>query len=73
MPIRLVAACITISICPPAWAGQVAEILEALSSRYDEILVGSPSVLDSADALTIGSHAGAVFVLTRTGVTAQTD
>jgi len=45
------------------------ELLETLSSRYDVVLVGSAPVLDSADALTIGSHAGAVFVLTRAGVT----
>jgi tyrosine-protein kinase Etk/Wzc len=44
-------------------------LLETLSSRYDVVLVGSAPVLDSADALTIGSHAGAVFVLTRAGVT----
>lgn len=45
------------------------ELLETLSSRYDVVLIGSAPVLDSADALTIGSHAGAVFVLTRAGVT----
>lgn len=45
------------------------ELLETLSSRYDVVLVGSAPVLDSADALTIGSHAGAVFILTRAGVT----
>ena len=45
------------------------QLLETLSSRYDVVLIGSAPVLDSADALTIGSHAGAVFVLTRAGVT----
>lgn len=45
------------------------ELLDTLSSRYDVVLVGSAPVLDSADALTIGSRAGAVFVLTRAGVT----
>jgi tyrosine-protein kinase Etk/Wzc len=45
------------------------ELLVTLSRRYDVVLVGSAPVLDSADALTIGSHAGAVFVLTRAGVT----
>jgi tyrosine-protein kinase Etk/Wzc len=45
------------------------QLLETLSSHYDVVLVSSAPVLDSADALTIGSHAGAVFVLTRAGVT----
>lgn len=45
------------------------ELLETLSSRYDVVLIGSAPVLESADALTIGIHAGAVFVLTRAGIT----
>ena len=45
------------------------QLLDTLSNRYDVVLVGSAPVLDSADALTIGSHAGAVFVVTRAGVT----
>jgi tyrosine-protein kinase Etk/Wzc len=47
------------------------QLLDALSSRYDVVLVGSAPVLVSADALTIGSRAGAVFLVTRANVTRE--
>ena len=47
------------------------QLLDTLSSRYDVVLVGSAPVLVSADALTIGSRAGAVFLVTRANVTRE--
>lgn len=55
------------SACPPP--RDLGALLQALSARYDLVLIDSPPVLDVADALTIGRHAGAVFVVARAGVT----
>lgn len=48
-----------------------ATLLESVSSRYDLVLVDAPPVLAVADALIIGAHAGAVFIVARAGVTTE--
>lgn len=44
-------------------------LLEAVSARYDLVLIDTPPILQVADALIIGSHVGAVFLLARARVT----
>lgn len=46
-------------------------VLQILSNEYDFILLDPPPVLAVSDALTIGSHAGAVFILARASVTTE--
>jgi len=46
-------------------------LLESVSSRYDLVLIDPPPVLSAADALIIGAHAGAVFIVARAGVTTE--
>jgi len=46
-------------------------LLEAASARYDLVLLDPPPLLAVADALIIGSHAGAVFIVARSGVTTE--
>ncbi|WP_426190773.1 polysaccharide biosynthesis tyrosine autokinase [Massilia sp. DWR3-1-1] len=46
----------------------VGALLGALRGHYDLVLVDSPPVLALADPLVIGSHAGAVFLVVRAGV-----
>jgi tyrosine-protein kinase Etk/Wzc len=46
-----------------------AALLAAVSERYDLVLIDAPRVLGVADALILGAHAGAVFLLVRAGVT----
>lgn len=46
----------------------IGSVLEALRGHYDVVLVDSPPVLALADPLVIGSHAGAVFLVLRAGV-----
>ncbi len=46
-------------------------LLEAVRGDYDIVLVDPPPVLAVADALIIGSHAGAVFILVRAGLTTE--
>jgi tyrosine-protein kinase Etk/Wzc len=48
-------------------------LLESISPHYDVVLVNSPPILSSADALIIGTHAGAVFIITRAGVTTESE
>lgn len=43
-------------------------LLDALRVHYDLVLVDSPPVLALADPLVIGTHAGAVFLVVRAGV-----
>jgi len=43
--------------------------LQELSSRYDLVLVDAPPILAVADTMIIGSHAGAIYIMTRAGVT----
>ena len=49
------------------------ELLETLSANYDMVLLRAPPILAVADALVIGAHAGAMFILTRAGVTTKGD
>jgi tyrosine-protein kinase Etk/Wzc len=46
-----------------------AALLATVSERYDLVLVDAPRVLGVADALILGAHAGAVFLLVRAGMT----
>lgn len=46
-------------------------LLEAVSANYDLVLLDPPPILAVADALIIGAHAGAVFILTRAGITTE--
>jgi tyrosine-protein kinase Etk/Wzc len=46
-------------------------LLEAVSANYDVVLIDPPPVLAVADALIIGGHAGAVFLLARASVTTE--
>jgi tyrosine-protein kinase Etk/Wzc len=46
-------------------------LLETVSAQYDLVLIDPPPILDVADALIIGAHAGAVFILARAGVTTE--
>lgn len=48
-------------------------VLQSLSAQYDIVLIDPPPVLLVSDVLTIASHAGAVFILTRSGVTTESD
>jgi tyrosine-protein kinase Etk/Wzc len=49
----------------------VGALLESVRTRYDLVLVDSPPILALADALVIGSHAGAVFLVVRAGVSTE--
>jgi tyrosine-protein kinase Etk/Wzc len=49
----------------------VGALLEAVRQNYDLVLVDSPPILALADALVIGSHAGAVFLVVRAGVSTE--
>ena len=46
-------------------------LLEAVGAHYDLVLIDPPPILAVADALIIGAHAGAVFILARAGVTTE--
>jgi len=46
-------------------------LLELVSTRYDLVLLDPPPLLAVADALIIGAHAGAVFIVARSGVTTE--
>ena len=48
-----------------------ASLLETVSADYDLVLIDPPPILAVADALIIGAHAGAVFILARAGVTTE--
>lgn len=48
-------------------------LLAALHARYDIVLIAAPPVLAVADALVIGAHAGALFLVARAGVTTQSE
>ncbi|MES2760182.1 MAG: polysaccharide biosynthesis tyrosine autokinase [Pseudomonadota bacterium] len=49
----------------------VGVLLASVSSHYDLVLVDSPPILALADALVLGSHAGAVFLVVRAGVSTE--
>lgn len=48
-------------------------LLETLNGRYDFVLIDLPSLLETADVLTIGGQADAIFLIARAGVTTETD
>lgn len=45
------------------------ELFQSLSASYDLVLIDSTPILAVSDTLIIGAHAGAIYVLTRAGVT----
>jgi tyrosine-protein kinase Etk/Wzc len=49
----------------------VGALLESVSRNYDLVMIDAPRVLGVADALIIGTHAGAVFLLARAGATTE--
>jgi tyrosine-protein kinase Etk/Wzc len=49
----------------------VGVLLASVRAQYDLVLVDSPPILALADALVIGSHAGAVFLVVRAGVSTE--
>ncbi len=63
--------------CPPAgnpdvfMHADVGALLASVSQHYDVVLVDSPPILALADALVLGSHAGAVFLVARAGVSTE--
>jgi tyrosine-protein kinase Etk/Wzc len=46
-------------------------LLQAVAPHYDLVLLDPPPLLAVADALIIGAHAGAVFMVARSGVTTE--
>ena len=48
-------------------------LLETVGAQYDLVLINPPSILSVADALIIGSHAGATFILARARVTTDAE
>ena len=49
------------------------DLLRLLSTGYDYILVDPPPILAVSDSLVIGAHAGAVFILTRSSLTTDSE
>lgn len=49
------------------------KLLRMLSTRYDYIVVDTAPVLNSSDALVVGVHASAIFVVVRNEVSDMTD
>ena len=49
----------------------VGALLGTLRGDYDLVLVDSPPILALADSLVLGSHAGAVFLVVRAGVSTE--
>ncbi|MES2900888.1 MAG: polysaccharide biosynthesis tyrosine autokinase [Pseudomonadota bacterium] len=48
-----------------------AQLLDTVSQDYDVVLIDPPPILAVSDALTIGAHVGAIFILARAGVTTE--
>lgn len=48
-------------------------MLEELSKEYDLVLIDTAPVLPVSDALIIGTHAGAVFIVTRAGLNTEAE
>jgi tyrosine-protein kinase Etk/Wzc len=44
-------------------------ILQQMSARYDLVLIDATPILAVADTMIIGAHAGAIYIMTRAGVT----
>ncbi|MDP3844802.1 MAG: polysaccharide biosynthesis tyrosine autokinase [Oxalobacteraceae bacterium] len=51
----------------------VGEMLQLLSARYDLILIDTTPILAVSDTLIIGAHAGAIYIVTRAGVTTASE
>ncbi len=49
------------------------QLLESVRHDYDLVLIDPPPILSVSDALVIGAHVGAVFILARAGVTTEGD
>lgn len=47
--------------------------LQQLSSSYDLVLIDAPPILAVADTMIIGGHVGAIYVMTRAGVTTSAE
>ena len=50
-----------------------ATLLEAAGANYDLVLIDTPPILLASDALIIGNHAGAIFLLARARVTTDAE
>jgi tyrosine-protein kinase Etk/Wzc len=48
-------------------------LLQQVGAHYDLVLLDPPPLLDVADALIIGSHVGAVFIVARSGRTNESE
>lgn len=48
-------------------------LLQQVSTHYDLVLLDPPPLLEVADALIIGAHAGAVFIVARSGRTNEAE
>jgi tyrosine-protein kinase Etk/Wzc len=48
-------------------------LLQQVATHYDLVLLDPPPLLDVADALIIGGHAGAVFIVARSGRTNESE
>ena len=46
-----------------------ATLLEAVSPLYDVVLIDSTPLLAVSDSMIIGAHVGAIYILTRSGIT----
>jgi tyrosine-protein kinase Etk/Wzc len=44
-------------------------MLQQMSARYDLVLIDATPILAVADTMIIGAHAGAIYIMTRAGVT----
>lgn len=64
----MTAGSLTVRQTAPLLHVDIGATLEALREQYDLVLIDSPPVLALADPLVIGSHAGAVFLVVRAGV-----
>jgi tyrosine-protein kinase Etk/Wzc len=45
------------------------ELLDAMSARYDLVVIDSPPVLVAADAAAVAAHAGAILLVARDSLT----
>ena len=52
---------------------ELALCLSLVAPRYDEIVIDAAPLLAVADSLILGTHAGAIFLATRSGVTRPGD
>ncbi|SNS27354.1 tyrosine-protein kinase Etk/Wzc [Noviherbaspirillum humi] len=50
-----------------------AAFVQDLSKRYDLVLIDAPPILAVADTMIIGAQAGAIYIMTRAGVTTATE